>query len=212
MRSIFFDGHDTVLLDLVFPDNLFDRFQVLGLTRENLVALYNYLLFQERAVRFLLLDDLFVDVLQVLIRQVLNPLLRQQVALYDGRVRHHVQKALHLVLFLRFHVSDWLIVGLAERLWAEVDPLELEVHLEWEQAPASELLLGEELAELEDVVVLDLVADLLTVFVHVDPSVLEHTILHFHVVKQTVLRVKVVEHLALIGDRLPLSWDIPVVL
>lgn len=73
-------------------------------------------------------------------------------------------------------------------------------------------MIREELVEDEEVVILDLVLDLLSVFVDVDASVLEHSVLHLNMVKQTILGVKIVEKRMLIDDWGPLTWNVAVIL
>lgn len=101
-------------------------------------------LFVVGAIRFLFLYNGFVDIFHVVVVQVLQALLRDHVDLDYGRVGHNIQETLHLILFLRAHVCHRLIAWLFERLWPEVNPFELHVHLKGQEAPSSELPFGEE--------------------------------------------------------------------
>lgn len=87
----------------------------------------------------------------------------------------------------------------------------MQVNIEGNQATTAELILREEFRELDEVVIHDFIPDLLIVL-HVDSTILEHTILHLDIVEQTVLWVESVEERILIYDWLPLPWNIPVVL
>ena len=53
----------------------------------------------------------------------------------------------------------------------------------------------------------DLVADLL-VILHVDTTILEHSILDLHVIEQTVLCIKFVEKFELVANGLTVAWYI----
>lgn len=133
IRSLgFFDSHNAILLDLVLQLDFFDHSDVRLLTLQHIVCLLTDPLFQVGSIWLCLLHYVLEDALQVRVGQVVNRVLSQQVALNDGRVGHHVQQTLHLILLLRLHIIFWLMIGLFEGLCPKVYPLELQVHLEGE--------------------------------------------------------------------------------
>ena len=151
------------------------------LISQHLILFGQYFLFKEGPIWLFLLDNALVDIFEVLAGKVLDALFCDEECLHTSRIGHDVHETLHMVVLLLFDVSDGLVVGPRECLGSEVAPLELEVDVEWDEAAASELVVGEELGELQEVVVHNLVADLV-VILDVDATVLEDAILHLDIV------------------------------
>ena len=180
------------------------------LISQHLVLFGKYFLLKEGPVRLFLLHDALVDIFEILARKILDALLRDEERLDAGRIGNDVHETLHMVILLLFDVSDGLVVGPGQGLRPEVAPLELQIDIEWDQTAATELIIGEQFGELQEVVVHDFVSDLVVIF-YVNPTVLEDSILHLDIVKQAVFWVEAVEEQVFVDDRLSLAWNVAVI-
>lgn len=132
---VLLDSHDAVLFDLVLEHDPFDCCQGHFLICEHFLTLVKDFVFLFGPVRFHLLDDHLVYVLEIVVREVLNRLFVDQVGFHDSGVCHNIQEAHHLVLFdiLRFLLFVPVIPIEAEslpvKLWvASLFPVRLALH------------------------------------------------------------------------------------